>query len=353
MRSPEDRLPGPDGQRTRPTVATASLGGTITMTSVSTDGRGVAPSLSAADLLATVPQLDEIAVLHTQTLRTLPGASLGFADLAAALQWAKGQVAEGAAGVVVIQGTDTIEETAYLLDLHWDEDAPLIVTGAMRPPQLAGADGPANLLASVRVACSERSRCRGVLVVLNDEIHAASRVRKMRASGPDAFESPSFGPLGYVDEGAPVFGNTVVRSVLGRPLPDRGPRIALLETTLGDDGALLDLVAGAGFDGVVLAGFGVGHVSAAVADAVGRALESVPVVLASRAGSGSTYRHSYGFIGSESDLLARGAIAAGWLDARKARILLACLIAGGADRAQIRREFDERGAMTGAGAGPQ
>lgn len=346
MRSPDTRTPASGEQMTRPAVAIASLGGTITMTTASADGRGVAPSLSAEDLLASVPQLGDVAVLTTETLQTVPGASLSFTDIMEALRWARTEVAGGASGAVVIQGTDTIEETAYLLDVYWDEEAPLVVTGAMRPPQLAGADGPANLLASVRVACSGRARGRGVLVVLNDEIHAASRVRKMRASGLNAFESPSFGPLGYVDEGTPVFGNAFARAALDLPLLSGEPRVALLETALGDDGELLDLAVGAGFDGVVLAGFGVGHVSSAVAEAIGRAARSIPLVLASRTGGGSTFRHSYGFVGSESDLIARGAIPAGWLDARKARVLLACLVAGGADGPRIRREFDQRGGLT-------
>lgn len=343
MRSLDSRLPEPDQRGAAPTVAIASLGGTITMTSA--DGRGVAPSLSAEDLLASVPELGSAAALTTETIRTVPGASLSLIDILAALQWARDAVAGGASGVVMIQGTDTIEETAYLLDLYWGEQAPLIVTGAMRPPQLASADGPANLLASVRVACSEQACGRGVLVVLNDEIHAASRVRKMRASGLDAFESPSFGPLGYVDEGRPVFGNAFARAALDLPLLARAPRVALLETALGDDGELLDLAVGAAFDGVVLSGFGVGHVSSAVAAAVERAAASIPVVLASRTGSGSTYRHSYGFVGSESDLITRGAMTAGWLDARKSRILLACLIAGGADGPRIQRELEQRGGL--------
>lgn len=315
------------------------------MTTSSPKGRGVAPSLGAKDLLSAIPQLSDVAVLHIETLRTMPGASLGFTDIIAALRWAKSEVADGASAAVIIQGTDTIEETAYLLDLYWDEAAPLIVTGAMRAPHLAGADGPSNILASVQVSIAPAARARGVLVVLNDEIHAASRVRKTRASGLNAFETPSFGALGYVDEGTPVFGNAFSRTALDLDLPKYEPRVALLETSLGDDGEMLDLVVGARFEGIVLAGFGVGHVSESVAEAVGRAAASVPLVLATRTGNGRTYRHSYGFAGSESDLLSKGAIPSGWLDPRKARILLAALIAGGADASEIRREFNYRGQM--------
>jgi L-asparaginase len=326
-----------------PRVSAASLGGTIAMTSATADGQGVRPALSAEQLLEAVPALAEIADLRATTLATLPGASLTFEQVLRALYWARAEMTAGAGGAVIIQGTDTIEETAYLLDLYWEESAPLVVTGAMRSPQTPGADGPANLVASVRVACAESSRGRGVLVVLNDEIHSACRVRKMRASGPDAFASPSFGPLGYVDEHRPVYGSASAnRRTLRLPKPFVMPRVALLETFLGDDGTILDAVVRSGFHGIVVAGFGVGHVSAAVADAVARANASVPVVLASRTGAGSTHRSSYGFAGSESDLIATGAIPAGWLDARKARVLLACLLAGGANLAEIRTEFKYR-----------
>jgi L-asparaginase len=338
-----DRVDGNMTPTPSPRVSAASLGGTIAMTSPTADGQGVRPALSAEQLLEAVPALAEIADLRATTLATLPGASLTFEQVLRALDWARAETTAGAGGAVIIQGTDTIEETAYLLDLYWEESAPLVVTGAMRSPQTPGADGPANLVASVRVACAESSRGRGVLVVLNDEIHSACRVRKMRASGPDAFASPSFGPLGYVDEHRPVYGSASAdRRTLRLPKPFVMPSVALLETFLGDDGTILDAVVRSGFHGIVLAGFGVGHVSAAVADAVARANTSVPVVLASRTGAGSTHRSSYGFVGSESDLIARGAISAGWLDARKARVLLACLLAGGANPAEIRTEFSYR-----------
>lgn len=334
----------------KPRVGIASLGGTITMVS-DDQSATVVPRLSVDDLIASVPAIAEVADLSAQTLQTIPGASLQFADIMQALSWARLCVEGGHAGVVLVQGTDTIEETAYLLDLHWDLPQPIVVTGAMRSPATAGSDGPANLLASIRVAASTESRDLGTLVVLNDEVHAAARVRKIRASGVDAFASPGFGPVGYVEEGVPVFGNRPARwPSLPTLEPSKSSRVALIETYLGDDGGILQLVAGADFDGVVVAGFGVGHVPPGLADALSGALETIPVVFASRTGSGSTFTNTYGFPGSESDLLARGAIGAGWLDARKARILLARLVAAGYDRDAIRVEFKRRG---GAPAGPR
>ncbi|MCX2963208.1 asparaginase [Gordonia aquimaris] len=333
-----------------PRIAAASFGGTITMTSAAADGVGVNPALSAEQLMGAVPGLADVAELHTETLDTVPGASLTFESVLRGLAWARSQVARGADGVVLIQGTDTIEETAYLLDIYWDSAAPLVITGAMRSPELPGADGPANLMAAVRVASANRSRDRGVLVVLNDEVHAACRVRKARASGLGAFATADFGPIGYVDERQVYFGNRV-----DRPLPLELPgrhapsRVALLETYLGDDGEVLDAIVECGFDGVVLAGFGVGHVSASCARAVQRATSIIPVVVTSRTGAGRTHDNSYAFPGSESDLANKGAILGGWLDARKARILLSCLIAGQHSEPSIRSEFAVRGHQVWSG----
>lgn len=328
-------------------VAAASLGGTITMTSAS-GGTGVTPSLTAADLVDSVPGLAGVAEVTARTITTAPGAWLAVADVLQALSWAHRAVDDGASGAVIIQGTDTIEESAYLLDLYWDRPAPLVFTGAMRTAQMAGADGPANILAAVRVASSPASRDRGVLVVMNDEIHAASRVRKVRSSGLNAFCSPSFGPLGYLEESAAVYGNSIRRlAPLPMPAANHHPHVALIGTHLGDDGTLLDLVAASDCGGIVVAAFGVGHVSEKLARAVSRVITaSKPVVLASRTGSGTTFASTYGFIGSESDLLRRGAIPSGWLDARKARLLLACLLSASSSVEDINLEFRRRGSLS-------
>ena len=327
-------------------VAVASLGGTITMTSTS-GGTGATPSLTAADLVGSVPGLAGTAEVTARTITTVPGASLAVADVLEALSWARRAVDDGASGAVIVQGTDTIEESAYLLDLYWDRAAPLVVTGGMRTAQMAGADGPANILAAAQVATSPASRERGALVVMNDEIHAASRVRKVRSSGLNAFCSPSFGPLGYLEEAAAVYGGSIRRlAPLPTPAATHHPHVALIGTHLDDDGALLDLVTTPDCGGIVIAAFGVGHVSAKLARAVSRAImASKPVVLASRTGSGTTFASTYGFIGSETDLLRRGAIPAGWLDAGKARLLLACLLSASCGMENINLEFQRRGLL--------
>lgn len=286
-------------------VAVASLGGTITMT-----GSGaVSPTLGAKDLVAGL-DVGEIA-----TLATTPGASLTFVTLLETFDWADEQVSRGAAGVVIIQGTDTLEETAYFFDCLWPHEEPVVVTGAMRHPGLPSADGPANLAAAVAVAAARNSRARGSLLVLNDEIHAARWVRKGHSSLLNAFESFP-GPLGLVVEGAPQYFHPA-HQLPALPRPLDVPTVPLIEATLDDDGSLLDWL---NVKGTVVAATGAGHVSAGMAEAISRA--SFPVVVASRTGAGTTFRSTYGFTGSESDLIERGAVMAGWLCPRKARVLL-------------------------------
>ena len=183
-----------------PRVAVFTLGGTIAMQARA--GEGVTPALPAADLVAAVPGLDDAGVeLRLRDMANKPGASLSFGDVFGLAGAISAALDGGCAGAVVIQGTDTIEETAYLLDLLVAADAPVVVTGAMRNPSLAGPDGPANILAAIRVAASDRARGLGCVVVMNDQIHAARWVAKAHTASPAAFISPGFGPLGHVAEG--------------------------------------------------------------------------------------------------------------------------------------------------------
>jgi L-asparaginase len=335
VQSGEQDLPEPTAT---PEVLVISLGGTIAMTDAGAGG--VTPALSADQLLAAVPGLGRVDVsVRTLDFRRLPGASLGFGDLTALTDLIADRLAAGIAGIVVVQGTDTIEETAYLLDLHHSGTQPIVVTGAMRNPTLAGADGPANLLAAIQTAASPTTRDLGCLVVLADEIHAARRVRKMHTSAGATFQSPNGGPLGYVTEGIPRVVNTrLYRTVLPTPADDRDPRVALHTVTLGDDGTQLASLMGR-VDGVVVAAFGVGHAPQQLVSPLEELARTVPVVLASRAGAGSVFTSTYGFLGSERDLVGRGLIPAGFLDPLKARILLWALLAAGTDLTTIRAAF--------------
>ncbi|MFJ4055263.1 asparaginase [Pseudomonas sp. NPDC089743] len=311
-----------------PRLSIASLGGTVSM-QADAPGRGVTPSLDCEKQLALLPQLRELAQLEIATLCLVPSASLSFVMLLEVLAWARAEIEAGSQAVILTQGTDSLEETAYFFDLLWPYDAPLVLTGAMRSASQPGSDGPANLLAAAQVALAQESRGRGALVVINDQIHCSTRVRKTASLAMAAFESPGSGAIGELVEGMAVYRQMPCpRAVL--PLPERVEhRVALLEACLDADTALLQAVAAFGFEGLVIAGFGAGHVSSAWSDMLGELAPNLPVIVATRTGSGTTARSTYGFAGAEIDLQSKGVHMAGQLCPRKCRILLWLLLGTG------------------------
>lgn len=305
----------------KPIIAIAALGGTISMTQGEGEA-GITSKIGAQELVRQLPQLATIATIHTATLYKQASASLTFAQLLETLRWADKQVCDGASGVVISQGTDTIEQTAFFFDLFWPHDAPLVVMGAMRGPDAVGFDGLANLLAAVQVATEPSSRGRGVLVVMNDQIHEARRVVKENATQLDTFVSRIHGPVGVVSEGKAMYLRSSRRpGVFALPVKCE-KNVLLLAHALDDDPAIVDWAMRRPVDGIVIAGVGAGHVSEAMRDALVKAAESIPVIVCSRCHSGSTTQAVYGYKGSEIDLLANGCLMGGWLPSIKMRLLL-------------------------------
>lgn len=323
-------------------IIIGTLGGTIAMVEEQ-KGVGALPRLDAAALLRSVPSFSHEAGVRAESLLQLPSASLSLKDVLSVLDWCRRAAGESPAGIVLTQGTDTLEEVAYLLDLFWDSDVPLVVTGAMRTPMTPGADGPSNLLRALETARDPASRGRGVLVVMNDTIHSPRWVTKADALAADAFRSPDGGILGRVVEGWPCyFAAPATRETL--PMPARRDHeVALVTSVLGQSPDLLRHALSSGhYAGVVVAAFGAGHVAAADAELVGEWTGRLPVVIASRTGGGSTASATYGFVGSEVDLAARGALLAGWLSPFKARILLWAIIASQQEDDAVRALFMSR-----------
>ncbi|WP_034261310.1 asparaginase [Actinospica robiniae] len=333
-------------------VVLYTLGGTIAMAgTTSGPGGTVVARLSGADLAATVPGFDALLTeggtrLRIEDVTRHPSADLTFAQIADLVERAGQAVREGAAGVAVTQGTDTLEETAFLADLLWAHEEPLVFTGAMRNPTLAGADGPANLLAAVRTAAAPQARGLGVLVAFDDELHPARYVRKTHATSTATFRSPETGPVGHLEEDrVRILTRPPRRAPL--PAPSAGAfaatRVPVHTFVLDED----DDTSLAGFAphvaGLVVAGFGVGHVPGRTAPALGELAARIPVVLTSRTGAGPVLRNTYGAPGAETDLQRRGLINGGRLGPYKARILLRTLLAAGADDARVRAAFDEHG----------
>lgn len=320
---------------TLPRISLIVTGGTITMTRGA--GPGITPTLTGDDLVAAVPQVSQHASLDVHSYAQKPGASLTLEDLVAIARLVDQKIAEGSAGVVVVQGTDTIEETAFVLDLLVRSGRPVVVTGAMRGPQAPGADGPANVLASVIAAGSDVLAGQGTFVVLNDEVHAARHVRKGHTVSPAAFGSPGFAPIAALVEGrVHLHARLARRASLPLPGPVADAPVALVATVLGDDGRLLPSLPQLGFRGAVIEAMGAGHLPASWAPRVQALAAAMPVMLATRVQAGPVLERTYGFAGSEMDLIAKGLIPCGYLSASKACLLLRLLLAAGLDGPALR-----------------
>lgn len=300
---------------------------------------GIAPTLGVEDLVASVPALAEVARIEARSPLRLPSPSLSPAHLIQVARELGAAFDAGFDGAVVIQGTDTIEESAFILDVLVKGDRPVVVTGAMRGADAPGADGPANLLAAAIVAASKEARGLGTLVVLNHDIHAARFVQKSHTALPSAFLSPLVGELGVVVEHTPRLYVRVERTPC---LPIEGGDlrpVALLKVAMGDDGRLLSAVPDLGFEGCVFEGMGAGHVPPTMAERIGALAKRMPVVLASRAMTGPVFTRTYGYPGGEIDLISRGAIPAGYLSGLKARLLLGLALRSGGGRAAAEAAF--------------
>ena len=319
---------------THPRLRVLTLGGTIAMARGAggdADDGGVTPGLSGQALLDAVPELARIADVSVESVAAVGSSNLGFETALSVMGIIQGSSADAH---LVVTGTDTLEEIAFALDLLLGAHARTVVTGAMRAADAPGADGPANLQAAALTAVNGGLRGRGVVAVLNDTIHAARAVEKKHTNRTDAFESPGWGPAGLISEGSVVFHGLLRRpSVLDGVGPDmRCPPVALWEAGFGDDGRLLDAIGTAGYEAVVVAGFGGGHLSEAQAERAVALAARMPVILASRTGAGRTLMRTYGYRGGERDLIARGLIPAGCYSPRKARIMATLALGAGYGR---------------------
>lgn len=313
-------------------------GGTISMKLDPATGAAV-PALGAAEILAQVPHLGEVADFETEDFSRLPGPHVTpehmwrLARRAAA--WLERPDIDG---LVITHGTDTIEETAYLLDLVLTADKPVVLVGAMRTVSDPSWDGPANLLAAARVAASPAARGHGVLVVMDDLILPARDVRKVHTEASNAFASPEFGPLGVVDAGAVIFRRRAPARMAWRdPRADTGLRVGHLETRVsllqaytGITRAVADAHLAGDIQGMAVVAFGRGNVPPAmvpvVRDAVAR---GILVTVSSRCLSGRVSPR-YGYEGGGLELAQAGARLVGDLPGAKAR-LLQMVARGGTD----------------------
>ena len=315
-----------------PRVAVVFTGGTISMGFDPAAGGNV-PSLDGAAILARTPGLDSIAEVMPIDRGLTPASHFSFGDvlgIGATVQSALDDPSID--GVVVVQGTDTIEETAFAWDLVLASAKPVVVTGAMRASHEDGYDGPANLRGAVSVAAAPALRDVGVVVSLAGTIEPADDVTKMQTTSFTTFQSPNTGSLGRVGEdGALALGRARGPRRALRPVPSDGARVELVQAGIGSDGGLLEAAVAAGAAGIVVAATGAGNTSADLLAAADRAIRAgIPVVLASRCPAGAVST-AYAFPGGGATWIRAGAIRAGTLCAIKARVALALGLGAGLD----------------------
>ncbi|WP_313956989.1 asparaginase [Bacillus sp. FJAT-22090] len=224
-------------------------------------------------------------------------------------------------GVVITHGTDTLEETAYFLDLTINTSIPVVITGAMRSSNEIGSDGLYNLVSAIKVACSDEAMDKGVLVVLNDEIHTAENVTKTHASNVSTFQSPQYGPIGFISKNIVHFHHTPNhRTVL--PIESISKRVALFKVYAGMEPDLLEASIQLGYEGIVLEGLGQGNVPPSLVPIINKILsKEIPIVIVSRCFNGIA-QDVYGYVGGGKGLKDQGVMFANGLNGQKARLAL-------------------------------
>ena len=313
----------------KPKILVISLGGTILMSGK--NGQGVTPNLNIADLTRSIPQLNEIASTTFFQICQKPSCALTLGDLASVAKKINKVKAIGIQGVVVTQGTDSIEESAFALDLFLDGSIPVVVTGAMRDALAPGADGPANLVAAVKAASDSSLQNYGVLVLIDNELHLATHVVKSDSCKSGALTSPKSGSIGRVVEDR-VVNFFLPRERLFLKLENAFncdktiPQIGLVFPCIGDDPSVISAYETLDIKGLVVAGMGAGHIPPQLVPRVQQLARNIPVVLCSRCSGGHVFQNTYGYSGGKIDLFNRGILSGGWLSPFKTKILLTLLI---------------------------
>ncbi len=300
---------------------------------------GAAPALSGEEIVARVEGLSEVAEFDIINFARLPGPHITPAIMLELAQMVAAELSKpNIDGVVITHGTDTLEETAYFLDLVLHSDKPVVFVGAMRNSSELSWDGPANLMAAVRVAAAAEARGLGVVVAMSEKIIAANEVTKTHTESVDTFQSRDYGALGLIDKD---------RILIARRPTEREhiavtvveERVETIKAVSGSDGKFVDFAVQQGVRGIVLEGFGRGNVPPAYLPAIARAVQAgIPVVITSRCPRGRVL-DTYAYDGAGKTLTNLGVMLGGVLPSHKARIKLMLALGAGYSIAQIRQSF--------------
>ncbi|MFL5542259.1 MAG: asparaginase [Longimicrobiaceae bacterium] len=322
-----------------PRVLLLATGGTISMKQDAQLG-GAVPRLTGREILDAVPGIEQVAEMEVREFGRYPGPHMTIErmwELRAAVLEA---LADGFDGVVIMHGTDTVEETAYLLDRSLSPEVPVVITGAMRNSSELSWDGPANLMSAVEVAASPEARGRGTMVVMDEEIVQGAEVVKTHTEQAGTFRSPNWGPLGITDKGRALFYRESRRKPALAPERPVTP-VDLIKIVAGADARLVDASRESGAHGVVIEAMGRGNVPPAVVPGLQRWIEAgKPVVVASRSSRGRVL-DTYAYEGGGHQLREMGCIFADHMTGQQARIeLMLALGVHHGDVAKVRKTVE-------------
>jgi L-asparaginase len=297
-------------------------GGTISM-KIDDVSHTVKPALSAKEIMQSLLHSELYHELEVIEFSEIPSPSMTPVMMLEMTKLIQRLIEfEDPIGFVIIHGTDTLEETAFFIDSCIDTDIPIVVTGSMKSSSELGFDGINNLVSSILVAKSTKSHGRGVLVVMNDQINAASEVTKSNTLSLDTFKSLDYGPLGIVDNKEVLFHRNVTSQRNKLKITDIEPNVYLLKSYSGSDSLLIDYLLDQNAKGIVIEALGRGNLPPLMIPGIEKALKlDVPVIITSRCPSGRTL-DSYGYIGGGKYLTEMGCIMATSLNGQKARLLL-------------------------------
>ena len=320
-------------------IAVIFNGGTISM-KVDERIKAAVPSLTGEEIMSMVTGIENYAEIESYTFSSMPSPHMTFETILELSNFVTELVNRSDIdGIVITHGTDTLEETAYFLDLTIDTSKPIVITGAMRSSSELGYDGPFNLATSICTAISDDSIGRGVLVCFNGELNSAAEVTKANSMALNAFRTPNFGPIGIVDNNKVIFyRNTINTSKYKVNKIDK--EVALIKCAVDMDSTFIDFIIEKGYGGIVIEALGRGNVPPRMVPGIKRAIENnIPVVIVSRCLEGRVHE-SYGYEGGGKMLLDLGIIFGDTLPGQKARIKLLLSINSELDLEQIRKQFE-------------
>ncbi|HGO3530361.1 TPA: asparaginase [Staphylococcus aureus] len=242
-------------------------------------------------------------------------------------------------GFVITHGTDTLEETAFLLDLILGIEQPVVITGAMRSSNEIGSDGLYNYISAIRVASDEKARHKGVMVVFNDEIHTARNVTKTHTSNTNTFQSPNHGPLGVLTKDRVQFHHMPYRQQALENVNDK-LNVPLVKAYMGMPGDIFSFYSREGIDGMVIEALGQGNIPPSALEGIQQLVSlNIPIVLVSRSFNGIV-SPTYAYDGGGYQLAQQGFIFSNGLNGPKARLKLLVALSNNLDKAEIKSYFE-------------